>query len=561
MVLAQSPLESDLGLLDSSLRVERGRAEVAFELPADHPRTGFWLELSGLDRFSLELNGTRLAPPGKATFDLSAALGLLAPGANRLVFLSPDTGSFRATLWLSRRAWFTGSCHSHTTYSDGCGTVSAALRSAASAGAQFYGLTDHNTFAQCADSGFHPAGGLEPVRGLEWTSGQGHATVLGIEGQERLAVESVPQMIDDATWRGGLVVVNHPLDPLGHRWERAPGLDPGLDAIEVMNSLAWFPPPAIGDRAALDWWHDLLSSGRVVTAVGNDDFHGKYPFEKRLTSCSRVFAGSHHPDSMLSAMKLGRVMACSRNDGRRLYLYADTNDNGRFDLVTGEHIRVADEPRPVRFRLDVAGARPGDRLRVRTARGDLPLPRRVASRERFEWHTLVRPGEQGFVYAELSDRCGLARVVTNPVYVNYPDYEAGPFGVMTMPTLWPDTVESGDSVPLWFEARNYGRASPYRLGLLFAVDSSLAEIGDWWFPDYGEAFQRQAGNWTVLVWRAGYPFCRLSPGGSFAGFVTVRPRKPGPVPVHYNSWAAERLLPAGPEYGPESWPSQAVFAR
>ncbi len=556
---AQAPLESDLVVFDGTVQLAGGRAEVRFELPPDYPRTGFTIEVASDHRFSLELNGTRVAPVGTGVFDLRAAAGLLAPGPNRLAFISPDTGSFRATLWLARRAWFTGAGHSHTTHSDGRQSVAAALRAARAAGADFYGLTDHNTLEQCADSGFHPIPGLVPVRGEEWTSGRGHATVLGIEGQERLAVESVPQMVDDATWRGGLVVVNHPVDPLGHRWQRWPELDPGIDGIEVMNSLVCFPPR--GDRAALNWWHDILSSGRPVAAVGNDDFHGRYPFEARLASCSRVFAGSDEPDSILSGIKLGRVMACSRNDGRRLYLYADTNDNGRWDVVGGEHVRSPVDARPVRFRLDVAGARPGDRLRVRTPRGDMPLPSGVRAQERFEWRTLVRPGDHGFVYAELADRCGLPRVVTNPVYVNYPGYEVGPFGVATMPVNWPDTVAAGADVPLWFAARNYGRASPYRLGLLFAVDSALAEIGEWWFPDYGEVLKRQAGPWTVLVWRAGYPFCRLAPGGEFAGFITVKPRRPGPVPVHFNSWAAERLLPAGPEAGPGDWPERTVYAR
>ncbi|MFO7676624.1 MAG: CehA/McbA family metallohydrolase [bacterium] len=570
-----APMAGDEVVFDGPARLSGGAWSHEFSLVDARP-AGLYLALAGVESFEVRLNDSLVATvePGPVArtlvraLDFSDRVGLLRPNGNRLtLFTDAPADSFDARLWASPNSWFLGSSHTHTVYSDGALTVHELLARAAAADGRFLGITDHNTLDQCYDTAFHAVGLLEPIRGTEWTSDSGHANLLGLAGPAAVAVRSVPEMIDDASYRGAVVHINHPR-AWDWRWHRYPLLDPGIDGIELMNGRTGF---AENEELAVEWWHDLLVAGHAIAGIGSSDFHGDNQHERPLVPCSRVRASSTHPDTLLRAFKLGRVMACDRPDGSRVYLYADTSGKGYWNLAMGDFVRVSAGARPVRFRVEAESVSPNEELRVLTRHGELFRWRFSAPGDfSHEWSSLVCSWDSGFVRAELVRANGRFGVITNPVYVNYPGYEFGPVELVSSVAVVLDRQGGTGAVRLDVKVENRGSVSPYRFGVVVALDTAVWDVlaVQPQRPGPGAARRTKLGGYHLLEWLGGWERgWRLRPGESAGFWAGLRVRQPGIHSVLYRSWADDRLFEVAvdpdtglPGPGHRPWRRQAVSA-
>ena len=577
---AMSPVENDRVVLDGQYAFTDGSWSQEFSVPPGQRCNGFYLGVEGVDHFTVRLNGVEMTTvePGKTprtvfrTEDLSDHSHLLKPGRNRLELTAlEDASQFRARAWVSDLAWYISGFHAHTTYSDGDLTVHELLQEVLADGGRAYAITDHDTLGQCYDTAFHPVGDLQPIRGYEWTTDSGHANVLGCKGRATHPHGSVWQFVDDATYCGGLVQINHPCD-IGMEWDRRPLLDPGIDMIEVFNSVTWFPPDATdSDAQAVEWWQELLADGNTIAGVGNPDFHFFAPGVDVLTSCTYLRAPSNEPDTILKYAKLGTGMILDTPDDSRLWLYADTNNSGSWDIVMGEHFRVPSGTRTVKFRLEVDDADWTDEVRVYDRTGEIFSEILWTGGDySHEWTRTFGPGDRNFMRVELLAEFGLDyEEVTNPIYINHPDYEIGPTEFNTVAVDWPDTMYVGQADTLRIVVRNTNGYSPHQFGLRFACDTALFDITSWQTQGagIGETWHRSnIEGHEMLEWRGGYDWSnRLSVGTTFDYWLTLSPKQVGEQPVLFRSWADDRLFvvekdPGSGHLGPEQeyWHRETV---
>lgn len=525
---------------------------------------GLYLAVAGVQGFRVFLNDSLLATikPGNSprtllrALDLSDWVGLLRLAGNRLKLVATtEADSFSVRCWASPKSWYLGSSHTHTLYSDGALSVRDLLEWAERDGARFLGITDHNTLEQCSDTAFRRFGRCEPMRGTEWTTDSGHANLMGIRGRAAVPTQgAVAEMIDEAKFRGSLVHINHPCAP-DHRWWRYPVLDPGIDGIELMNGRTGFTE---NEELAVAWWHSLLQAGHTIAGVGSSDFHGDNQYERPLRPCARVRASANHPDTLLRAFKFGRVMACDRPDGSRLYLYADTSGDGRWDLAMGDNIVLRGSARPVRFRVEAESVLAGEHLVVFGRSGEL-LRRRFDAPGDFEmeWSSLLCAQDSGFVRAQLQRTNFRFAVLTNPIYINSRGYELGPTRLRQQATARHVTgqrsgeLEQDDGyVRLELKVENRDGYSPYEYGLALALDTAAWRV---------RAAQRQGGGvgvarrmrlpgYQVLTWQGGYEWGnRLRPGETVTFWAELRPRLPGEHRLLYRSWTTDRLFETSAE--------------
>ncbi len=575
-IFALTPLEHDEILLVGEGKIYNGRFILDFNI--NNLKNGLYLNLDGLSNFSVLLNGTKVCDcknEQKKSIDLTGQKHLLS-NINRLEILSLDEGTpFFYMLWQSFYQWYYGTFHIHTTYSDGVYSVSEILNMVNNEGGNFCAITDHSTLAQCYDTAFHRTGNCEPIRGTEWTTDSGHANILGPEGASAFT-EDIPvmQMIDDATYRGGLVQINHPCDDeLGMGWDHYPNLDPGIDVIEIFNGRTWFPDnKPKSDPEAVAWWHSLLTQRKRIAAAGNSDYHGNIPGEGGpLVAHSAVYAVSDHPDTILKALKLGKVMICDAMADSRLYIYADTNNNNIMDLVMGENISITSGNKTIKFRLEVDDADVMDEVIVYAREGEIFSRTLYTGGDYvYEWTRTFTNTDWNFMRVELLAWNGDYEYCTNPIYINYPEYEMGPCSLDVSPLFLPETIFVNQAETLNFYLGNDGFVSPYRFGLLVAVETLNFDITAWQTqgPGIGEVIHTpNLSGYEIIEWKGGYPYSvRLSPNNSFNYWLSILPKRIGWQKIFYRSWADDRLFiidkePGTGFLGPdnEKWKLDSIY--
>ncbi len=584
---AISPLESDCILFDGDALARDGRLRLQATIPAGRRIAGWYANIEGVESLAVWANGQFVAAFGHKELprsrigglDLSDYSGLLRSGQNEIELRTGKAQKFWLRMWTSDNAWYKANFHAHTTYSDGTNSVHNLLQLALGAGAHAYAITDHDQTAQCYDTAFHPVGTLQPIRGTEWSSDLGHANVLGFEGSQVFSLGTVRQLLDDASWRGGLVQINHPCDDeLGFGWDNYPVLDSSVDMIEVFNGPTWFPPGKDRGRdrdvEAVSWWHSLLVQGKTIAAVGNADYHGNMPGEGVMTSHTRVFAPSNHPDSILKYAKLGRAMVIDELDDGQIWLYADTNNNNQWDLVMGQHIRVTGT-KTIKFRAEIEDADYLDDFWVYNKTGTVhnhwfwnPFGSYDYA---YEWTVTYNATSTDFVRAYLENSVNDPELLTNAIYVNYPDYELGPISLLSQRRNWPDSVNLLQPETLRLRLSCTAGFSPWRYGLTVACDTTRFSIVDWQTTGtgIGQVTTRTNGQYRILEWQGGYTWGnRLAVGTTFDYWLVVRPKASGHQPILFRSWANDRIQdikyePATGFAGPEGryWHRESVFVR
>ena len=197
--------------------------------------------------------------------------------------------------------------HVHTTESDGALSPAAVVAQYAAAGYGALALTDHDLVTA------QPAGLALPIVGNEASFGS-HILALGAAYQR--GGQTDPQMvIDGIAAAGGLAVIAHPaLVFADTTLAQLHALD-GYAGIEIHNAVALGHPDDREHGFAIEWWDDLLRTGRRVWAFASDDFHettGQRGYDiGRLV----VWPTAATPAGLLAAIQRGDFAADVSNHG------------------------------------------------------------------------------------------------------------------------------------------------------------------------------------------------------------------------------------------------------
>ena len=234
-----------------------------------------------------------------------------------------------------RSGWLRGDLHCHTLYSDGDSWPPEMLMTAAEAGLDFLGTTDHNNVAH--QLAYGPGGDGLPivVPGVEVTTYGGHWNAWGTdrwwEFRETHA-KAVERTMRAAAESGAVVSVCHP-KPFGPPWEYADVS--GFHAVEVWNG----PWPQL-NGASLAYWEELLRGGTRCAALGGSDTHylksGDVPLRHQDalgTPTTWVHVdGRPTVTAILAALREGRSFVSASPRGPQLYLEPDRGRAGRVSV-------------------------------------------------------------------------------------------------------------------------------------------------------------------------------------------------------------------------------------
>lgn len=272
-------------------------------------------------------------------------------------------------------------------------------------------ITDHNNIDAWFDPAFAPmadgtmARYATPLRGSEWSSKNGHMTLLfpteaATSNAQALAMgwifeegndadvmsdDDYITVINSVHSAGGVVMINHP-ELLIHAYPEA---TLGADGIEV-----GIPPNPLDDvtfqdpipnlqasKEARDFWQRRLVSGDRVAGTAGADHHsgdGDIPGLEAATFGTAVNLVRVDPDLpntvdavtalaeptrtidqrsaiIIDAVRRGHIMIVESQDAARVYLGADIDGDGRFhDARAGDCIlpdRMTKTEMRLRFRI------------------------------------------------------------------------------------------------------------------------------------------------------------------------------------------------------------------
>jgi hypothetical protein len=326
---------------------------------------------------------------------------------------SPELGS-------SAERWVVMQSHLHTTGQHDCATnpldpgtssdtacysaegVRAMLREALDYGASDMIITDHNNVDAWFDPVFVPLPSDDhtryatPLRGTEWSSGQGHMTLFfprqvvdsndaafdagwmwpaGNHSDDPTA-EEYTEAIERAHADGGLAIINHPRLRI-HPWVED---SYGADGVEVGVPISILQSTG----ATRMWFHRrLVEADRLTAMAGSDHHHGKadLPFmndptfgvavnlvrvDPDLPNVEDVDEALADPattidlrsDLAADAIRRGHVMVVEDLYTPRVYIGADVDGDGRYqDARAGDCVMPGTfdgDALPVRVRVTQA---------------------------------------------------------------------------------------------------------------------------------------------------------------------------------------------------------------
>jgi hypothetical protein len=304
--------------------------------------------------------------------------------------------------------WLKGDLHAHTVHSDGTWTVSALAAAAQEAGLDFIAITDHNVSSHHREVDAMPPGGPLLLHGIELTTAGGHMNIWGVPSggmvEHRMLREdnrALQSAVTQAHSLGALISINHPFaacKACDWAFDRQAA---NFDGIEVWNG-SW----GTEDEKALDWWKDLILSGRRITAIGSSDSHG--PQADLGGPAVSVYARRDEGD-LLQAIRSGRVVIGA---SPRIGIGIEVS-NGSATAGPGEDLAVKHNAN-VRLVLRLDGA-PGGTVILYSAGGEV---------RRWVWAASFRqeltiPANTTFFRLEARDQQDSMIALTNPVWLHF----------------------------------------------------------------------------------------------------------------------------------------------
>ena len=262
----------------------------------------------------VEIDVHRILPPGNVTYRIEIvceAEEIEAPPVEPLPG-PPHLPKRRGV------GWYTGDLHGHTFHSDGDCCPAEYLEIAYQRDYDFVALTDHNTVSAVPHVRQLARYGISVLDGVELTTFNGHALVLGLEGwidwrvKDGTTMSGIARDVQD---RGGLYVIAHPLSEghpfcTGCRWAYSDMLPGPARHIEVWNR-AWTERNA--NEGAIQIFYRWLNAGYRMVATAGTDTHRPVPANHRIAA-NRVFADDNTPEAILTALRRGHSYVTSGPD-------------------------------------------------------------------------------------------------------------------------------------------------------------------------------------------------------------------------------------------------------
>ncbi len=339
--------------------------------------------------------------------------------------------------------WYRGDLHMHTGHSDGRCTSQGGrevpcpafltLQAAATRGLDFVAVTDHNT-----TSHFDDMRELQPyfdrlllIPGREITTFQGHANVFGTTDfiDFRVGSHSVPQM-NDLVQRvgnsGALVSINHPALPSGEScmgcgWQpHAPIEMHSVAAIEAVNG--GIPE---GRFSGISFWEQQLRDGFRPTAIGGSDNHHPDLSPEKAGSVGSpttvVFARELSVPAILESIEAGHVFVdLTGSRDRLLELSASSAESS---ALAGDSL-PAPSGVQVQIKAHIVGCHESSAVFLIDGHTVVSLPTMAVLENdanlEFSW---MSDGKRHWLRAEVRAPDGKLQLLSNPIYLNYPNRE------------------------------------------------------------------------------------------------------------------------------------------
>lgn len=229
--------------------------------------------------------------------------------------------------------WYPGDLHLHTIHSDGNKTLVQSIEQHESQGYRFMVSTDHNTSATHYD--FADAAGQHPktllVYGEEWTTGSGHANVVGmhagswIDFRVDAADGKLPAVIEEVHKMGAMFVLNH---PCSIKWKYPDAEWSKADAVEVWNGGF-----GADDAEAIVLWDSQIKTGRRITAIGGTDTHGG----NARTPATFVYARNLSELAIMEGLRKGTAFVSESPAGPRIFIMEKSGKAWPGDTIKTGH--------------------------------------------------------------------------------------------------------------------------------------------------------------------------------------------------------------------------------
>ncbi|WP_105614520.1 CehA/McbA family metallohydrolase [Vallitalea okinawensis] len=241
----------------------------------------------------------------------------------------------KVVITLKHYRFVAGDTHMHTVHSDGRLSIPETIQSAKEVGLEFIFITDHNIAS--ANQSLPCDQEILVAPGVEYGLEAGHVGMLGV---------ATP--IEDFTWdpqwecyewhlkeakeKGCGIGINHPFcndSPWLKDFEQP------VDWIEIWNGM-WRPV----NEKAVQWWHQQLLQGKKIPVVGGSDCHGPGIFRGHGIPTTHLYTQQLTTESLVEAMKNGKVYITLNNQCPKLNLYTEHNVLGDTTLDREVHIEL-----------------------------------------------------------------------------------------------------------------------------------------------------------------------------------------------------------------------------
>ncbi|WP_225872213.1 CehA/McbA family metallohydrolase [Pedobacter frigidisoli] len=266
--------------------------------------------------------------------------------------------------------WLKGDLHVHSRHSteSSNNSILKIINFSKSVKMDYLCITDHDNHVDgdvahhtWADPEFK-SDSLLLLYGAEWTTTRGHGNVFSAKPYNHQNLFDVRDQRDVNIGKvknslGVHLSANHPSgkDNFGFSYDL-------VKSIEIWNSAVW-PKNA----NAIMIWDDMLSSGRMITGRGGSDTHHGTPTASEKPSANTyqaefnyvgtpttwVFAKERSLKAIIDALDYGKVSVSSNPFAPRVEFYADTKENGKFEMMMGDN-RIS-TGKPVKFRVQLIG--------------------------------------------------------------------------------------------------------------------------------------------------------------------------------------------------------------
>ncbi len=208
-----------------------------------------------------------------------------------------------------------GDLHMHSTASDGAFDGYTLGKMALKKGLDFIGLANHNNYGE--NLHLPKLDNLTYIPAVEWTHYNGHMNFFGVLNPFENSFianneNEMVKIIADAKKLGAVISVNHPKCRIcPYLWQD----DTSFDMMEIWNG-----PMRPSNIDAVNWWTELLKSGRKIAIVGGSDYHNKKGFARMGRPVTAVYTVGRGAEDILSNIKQGHSFVTSDINGPRLRL-------------------------------------------------------------------------------------------------------------------------------------------------------------------------------------------------------------------------------------------------